>query len=165
MALIKCRECEKQISDKAKTCPSCGAEQKKKFSILKGLLYLFAAFIVIAWIGSSGEKSVGAGNVKNPKDEVRQNLAFDFVWNKSGFGSIMIISPTIQNGSTHAIKDIEIKCVSKAASGTEIDTNRKTIYELFPAQQTKTVEKFNMGFLHSQATSTACEIMDFKIAN
>jgi hypothetical protein len=25
MALIKCKECEKEISDKAATCPGCGA--------------------------------------------------------------------------------------------------------------------------------------------
>lgn len=28
MALIKCDECGKQISDKAKVCPSCGLEIK-----------------------------------------------------------------------------------------------------------------------------------------
>lgn len=25
MALVKCRECEKEISDKAEDCPACGA--------------------------------------------------------------------------------------------------------------------------------------------
>lgn len=28
MALIKCRECGKDISDKAKSCPNCGFEKK-----------------------------------------------------------------------------------------------------------------------------------------
>ena len=28
MALIKCSECGKQISDKAKKCPHCGANNK-----------------------------------------------------------------------------------------------------------------------------------------
>ena len=29
MALIKCPECDKEISDTAKVCPSCGYKQKK----------------------------------------------------------------------------------------------------------------------------------------
>lgn len=31
MALIKCPECGKEISDKAKSCPNCGAPVAKKF--------------------------------------------------------------------------------------------------------------------------------------
>ena len=30
MALIKCKECKKEISNKAKTCPNCGAPVKRK---------------------------------------------------------------------------------------------------------------------------------------
>ena len=30
MALVKCKECEKEISDKAEVCVHCGMEQKKK---------------------------------------------------------------------------------------------------------------------------------------
>ena len=30
MALVKCKECEKEISDKAEVCVHCGIEQKKK---------------------------------------------------------------------------------------------------------------------------------------
>lgn len=31
MALIKCSECGREVSDKAKTCPNCGASVKKVF--------------------------------------------------------------------------------------------------------------------------------------
>lgn len=31
MALIKCPECGKEVSDKANSCPNCGAVVKKKF--------------------------------------------------------------------------------------------------------------------------------------
>lgn len=31
MAMINCPECGKEVSDKAKTCPSCGAPLTKKF--------------------------------------------------------------------------------------------------------------------------------------
>lgn len=49
MALINCWECETQISDSAKHCPSCGAKQKKSPSItLKNLkISILAAFSVV----------------------------------------------------------------------------------------------------------------------
>lgn len=34
MAMIKCRECKTEISSKAKTCPSCGAPNKKRAGIV-----------------------------------------------------------------------------------------------------------------------------------
>jgi rRNA maturation endonuclease Nob1 len=37
MALIKCTECGKEISDKAKTCPSCGAPVKSVSNALADL--------------------------------------------------------------------------------------------------------------------------------
>lgn len=34
MALIKCAECGKEISDKAKECPNCGYRNKKNISVI-----------------------------------------------------------------------------------------------------------------------------------
>ncbi len=41
MALIKCSECGKSISDKAKACPKCGAPINKEFNT-----YALAGFIL-----------------------------------------------------------------------------------------------------------------------
>lgn len=38
MALIRCRECNNEISNKAKSCPNCGAPNKKPTSIVTKLL-------------------------------------------------------------------------------------------------------------------------------
>ena len=32
MALVKCKECGKEISDKAKTCPNCGCPIEDEFA-------------------------------------------------------------------------------------------------------------------------------------
>ena len=42
MALIECKECKKQISNKAKTCPHCGAKVKKTHPITILLAIVFA---------------------------------------------------------------------------------------------------------------------------
>lgn len=53
MALIACRECGKEISSKAPTCPSCGAPVKKaprKVGCLGSLLLFLAASVVITMV-------------------------------------------------------------------------------------------------------------------
>ena len=48
MALIKCNECGKEISSKAKVCPNCGSplgKEKKKGSCLTKVLGVFIFFI------------------------------------------------------------------------------------------------------------------------
>ena len=56
MALIKCTECGKEISSKAKTCPHCGAplvKEKKKGSCLTKILGMVILFIgLIFMIGA-----------------------------------------------------------------------------------------------------------------
>ena len=49
MALMNCKECSKEISDKAATCPHCGAPvPKKKADLKKGAF----AWIIILGVGS-----------------------------------------------------------------------------------------------------------------
>ncbi len=70
---------------------------------------------------------------------------------------------TVENQSQYNIKDIEIKCTYFGKSGTAIDSNRRTIYDVVKAKSKKKFNKFNMGFIHTQANSSSCEITDLKI--
>ena len=48
MALIKCRECGKEVSTSAQNCPNCGAPVKKPGIGCGGaILILFAVFFII----------------------------------------------------------------------------------------------------------------------
>lgn len=66
MALIKCSECGKDISDKANTCPNCGCpieKEKKKIRIVKngGLALRCNVFIdnqAVGQIGIGSQKSI-----------------------------------------------------------------------------------------------------------
>ncbi len=46
MALIKCSECETEVSDQAKTCPKCGAQLRKPRRSVFGQImkWIFIAF-------------------------------------------------------------------------------------------------------------------------
>lgn len=82
-----------------------------------------------------------------------------FSWSTGGFGSVMEANFTIQNALPWAVKDIEIRCEHTAPSGTTIDSNTRTIYERIGAREFRTITKFNMGFIHSQATRSGCRVV------
>lgn len=54
MAMKKCKECEAQVSTKAKKCPQCGAPVKEKTSLLA---WLVLGLLVFGWIGSFSDPS------------------------------------------------------------------------------------------------------------
>ena len=79
-------------------------------------------------------------------------------WWKDGFDSVMMVSFNVKNPLQFDVKDIEITCRHSAQSGTEIDSNARVIYRVFPAKKTTAVREFNMGFIHSQAARSGCAI-------
>lgn len=97
----------------------------------------------------------------DPKQTLINALHFGYKWSTDGV--IMHATFTVDNPTTEAFKDIEIKCVHFAPSGTEIDSNTRTIYESFAPHRKKTIRNFNMGFINSQAQSSACKITDLVI--
>ena len=63
MALVKCRECGKEISSEAKNCPNCGAKPKNKVAAgCAGVLVLLVFIIVIASFFGSDQKSTDNDN-------------------------------------------------------------------------------------------------------
>jgi hypothetical protein len=47
MALIKCKECENEVSSKAKSCPKCGAQvARKPFGCGSVISFFFLLFII-----------------------------------------------------------------------------------------------------------------------
>ncbi len=55
MALIKCKECDEEISKKAKQCPKCGAPGKKKIGFFKWLLIFFGFLFVLGLLAPEPE--------------------------------------------------------------------------------------------------------------
>jgi len=82
----------------------------------------------------------------------------DFQWTKQGFGSVMEANFKIRNNGGVDIKDIEIECVHTAPSGTQIDRNIRTIYEIVKAGETREFKNFNMGFIDAQVSRSSPRI-------
>jgi len=69
---------------------------------------------------------------------------------------------TIANGTNQDIKNITIHCKYFAPSGTLVDTSTITIYEIVKTKSQKTFPYMSVGFIHSQANQSACDIINYK---
>lgn len=63
MALIKCKECGREVSEQADKCPHCGAPVKKKSS---GCALLFAIVAGVALVGYIASLTSGGGSTSDP---------------------------------------------------------------------------------------------------
>ena len=167
MALTKCKECGTEISTKAEQCPKCGAKAKKKTSLFAWICAVVFGFWMIGYIFQRLEAPNSASASASPSapsaEAILQNVKLDFSWKKAGFDSIMKADFTVTNNNAFAIKDIEITCTHSANSGTVIDRNNRTIYEIVKANGKRKFADFDMGFIHSQATSSSCQVTSVKM--
>jgi len=163
MALTKCKECGKEISKKAEKCPHCGAPQKKKTSLFTWLVTILIVLWVIGYFvpetTTTSSRSVSSPG-PSPKEQAVASMGLDFKWSATAGGNIMEANFTIHNKGKRNVKDIEITCTHFAKSGTRIDSNTRTIYEIIKANSKKRFNNFNMGFIHSQAYRSSCVITD-----
>jgi hypothetical protein len=171
MALKNCKECGHQISSKAKTCPNCGAKIRRT-SLFTWLVFAFVLAIVLSSIYSppgtddqraSATSSEPPARQKTPKEAAMEQVSLDFEWGKTAFETVMEANFVIKNDSPYDVKDITIRCVHYAESGTQLDRNTRTIYDIVRAGSSRRFENFNMGFMHSQAVKSACAIRDLEL--
>jgi hypothetical protein len=97
----------------------------------------------------------------------RQALALVTIAKYNWYMDYSILTATfiIKNDGDVPVKDLEVKCTHYGSSGTEIDSNTRTIYQVFPAHKTRTIRGFNMGFIASQAATSGCHIEDLVVVN
>jgi len=57
MALVKCKECGQEVSQKAGSCPKCGAPIKKKTSMVTWVIVILFILWLIGYIGTKGSSN------------------------------------------------------------------------------------------------------------
>lgn len=184
--LKSCGGCGLIVGDEARFCSKCGHQFATGPQSTIGVptvvrwtpkrLFLIAVLVVfgLAVVGNLARDDASptvkgsAAHVESATPKARttvlNDLKLDFTWHKDGFDSIMIANFTIENKGPQAAKDFEIECTHSANSGTVIDRNTRTIYEVVKPNSKKRFANFNMGFIHSQATRSGCSITNFKVA-
>ena len=173
MALKPCRECKREVSTDAKACPHCGKKSPTSRPtslsiVLVGVLIfsVYTAFNMSGVQSRADRQSVESAVSPTPSRErtdSRRNQALgqiklDFTWRKGEFETAMIADFVITNPSPWRVKDLEVTCDHFGPSGTKIDSNVRTIYEVVEPRGTTRVNQFNMGFIRSQATRSSCMV-------
>lgn len=166
----KCNGCKKDISKSAEKCPHCGKRQLGA-SKLGWIGIAIVSLIIVSALSSifSGQSDRGTGidqkygntASQTPTEKAKSDVKLEYHWAKTGFGSVMEADFRIVNDSSIGIRDIEIQCDHYANSGTKVDSNNRTIYEIVGAKTSRTFKKFSMGFIHEQAATTNCFIKKF----
>jgi len=82
---------------------------------------------------------------------------------RSCFDTGLTVNLSIRNTNSFDVKDIVVHSSGTAPSGTHIDDNECTIYEVVKAGQTKKINGFDRGFLLSQVSNVGCEIRNYEV--
>jgi hypothetical protein len=142
-----------------------------------GAAWCFTILMTLLCLGGMSEVFTGATTVSTrspevyspvvldvaPKTEALRDTRLTYNWSKEGFGSIMMADFTLNNPTKYRFKDFEITCTHFAPSGTQIDSNTRTIYQFVEPHSTKVFYKTDMGFIHSQVATSSCRLTDLVI--
>lgn len=179
MALKLCKECKREVSTDAKACPHCGKKNPTSRTtslgvVLVGVLVLsvYTALNMGRIADDSTHPTVETGpspassfreRTDSPRNQALSQIKLDFTWRKGGFETAMIADFVITNPSPWRVKDLEVTCDHFGPSGTKINSNVKTIYEIVEPKGTKRVNQINMGFIRSQATQSSCTVTNLVV--
>ena len=92
MALIKCIECKKEISNKSKVCPNCGAKVKSKtkvivISIIGVLIFVVLIIVCLLLFLKKDNNTLSNQDTNNQQIEQDQVFPFSQISNASDFAN------------------------------------------------------------------------------
>ena len=131
----------------------------KNFAV--ALMLLFGIGSCVASLGSKqGAEATTGSKISEGRGLADISLSM-ISMDKTGFGNVLEVTMRITNRNRYAIKDVTVRCEHAARSGSVIDYNSRTVYEKIGPSENTIVQNFNMGFINTQATKSACEVTDF----
>lgn len=160
---IRCKNCEKEVSENTKRCPYCGEKIAVRISFK---IWFFLFFFLAVIYNIAKIDTVFAGNLSS---SARKQIAKPLVtiqnltWMEPASASAMNADLKIKNASQYTIKDIVIRCGYYDKSGTDIVSNTETIYGLIKPNTSKMFKNVKMRIINSQAEKNGCAVLDFKL--
>jgi len=136
MALIKCKECKIEISDKAKNCPSCGVPVKSRIGCGGFIVILFCIGVVMYNLPSimSLLKTPTQNDIlSEPGEQVRRSLGtltIDRAWDENiGGYRCAYALVTWENTSTNTFNaGVTIQAVAYDSRGQKINENQRSFF-------------------------------------
>lgn len=143
MALINCKECNQEISEKAKECPKCGYKNKSSSGCLNFIGYLVFFIFVIIFLNSifGGETSENNSDYSNSNNVTTDTRTYSTRWRSPqgleyrDIGRIMVANQ-IKVCGEYYLKEVENNeyIIACTADGTNwnyfiVYTNQNKIYK------------------------------------
>lgn len=135
--MIQCKSCSKEIASNAKSCPNCGAKNKKPF-YKRGWFIVVVVFVLLYAIGTSGSDDTGTDNgasqtasVDKPKEEVKKEK-YEIVGEVTSETDSMAtyIKGVIKNNSGHDISYAQVTFTLYDKDGNQLGTAMDNINDL-----------------------------------
>jgi hypothetical protein len=147
MALVNCKECGQEVSQKAKSCPKCGAPIKKKTSWVIWVVLIFVVLWLIGYLSEKGsspssstvssQSAKGVTSVYKVGDTAHVGYTSYTVWkvfyknrlsdnqflNQAPNATYLFIELTVRNDDKEARNIVPFKLVDE--SGAEYETSSK----------------------------------------
>jgi hypothetical protein len=99
--------------------------------------------------------------MRHRKETIRQQLKLEhFAWS-AALGRIADVKFVLNNKSGYDVKDVEIECSFYGNSGTLLDNQTKTVFDIFKSKRRKKVPRLNMGIVDAQSRTCNCYVKDF----
>lgn len=160
---IRCKNCEQELSENAKTCPYCGEKRAVRLSF-KRWFFLFFFLTVIYNIAKIDTVFAGSLSSSARKQIAKPLVTIEnLTWLESASASTMNADLKIKNASQYTIKDIVISCGYHDKSATEIASNTETINGLIKPNTSKMFKNVNIRVINSQEEKNGCAVSDFEL--
>jgi len=135
----------------------------------KWLITIFFGLLVLGAV-TEGQRNNHAEPDAAPRNAFKDGWAVESIkftwnsWHKGGFGNVALLSFTIENTNAYAVKDVEIYCDWRAASGTTLGSHSGRVYQTILPHKKLKVSNFNFGFIDSQVATASCRPNSFMTA-
>ncbi|WP_456714780.1 hypothetical protein [Bradyrhizobium sp. USDA 4353] len=80
-------------------------------------------------------------------------------WRRGGLGSKALVTFTLRNTNSFAIKDVEISCAFSRRDGTQVTERRRVVSGEIRPQSRRTFASVHVGFVNVNASSAKCALV------
>ena len=129
MALIKCKECKKEVSNKAEKCPGCGAKIPTKISVIKivGILFFGSIGVLLFMADKPGSSVTSAAG--REASAVKALQATDVALTKGKFGNATVTGNVVNTtGKKLSYIQVELNLFDRA--GTQVGSTLANVNNL-----------------------------------
>ena len=80
-------------------------------------------------------------------------------WRRGGLGSKALVTFTLRNANSYAVKDIEIACAFARRDGSHLTDRKRVIGEAVEMKSRKTFTRLHVGFVNVNADKAKCALV------